>query len=501
MDYKDFFGFQDDPFRLTPDTQYFFPSVSHQSALEALKFFFASREGFALIVGEAGTGKTLLLRMILKDLPPDKEIALILTPNLDPTELLRAIVRDLGIESDPPRDKDQLIKLFSQYLLSKVQEGKGVVIVIDEAQNLPIESLEQLRLLSNLETEKEKLLQILLVGQPELLDKIKDKRLRQLDQRITIKEKLLPLSEKETEEYIFFRLSKAGKGNLQVDRKAIKEIHKLSGGIPRKINAIFSRALLLAYADSTYKLTKNIIKKAYESISLEEKTTRRTPLLSRVLISIGVLLVLAALISFAFHEKFAFLLKTQAPSSSSISNPAKSPPPQPTNSPAPPTKTAPSHQASPNPAFSGQHKTEDLAQIPPTPQKPDPKALYQKGLEYVRTGQLEPGRKILREFFSLYPHHPLADNALYWLGESYFFQGNLEKAREYFTKTIKLYPQGNKAPYAIFKRALSFLKEGNKERAMEDLQRLLKEYPQSEIATMAREELQALKNTQPGKGG
>lgn len=484
MGYKEFFGFQDDPFRLTPDTEYFFPSHAHQGALEALRYFFSSHEGFALIVGEAGTGKTLLLRIIMKNLPPHTEVALVLSPNLDPTELLTSILRDLGLEKDQelPREKDQLIKLFNQYLLGKVQERKKVVIVIDEAQNLPTESLEQLRLLSNLETEKEKLLQILLVGQPELLEKIKDRKLRQLDQRITIKEELHPFSQRETEEYILFRLSRAGKGNVSLGRGVLKEVHRLAEGIPRKINAILSRALLLAYAEDTHILDRGLIMRAYQSVSMEETKKGKNLPFSKALLVPTLLVLLALVFSFIYgngnRPSFLYraLHKSSPPSSPSV----------------PPQKSVKLFSSVPS-----THPSPERAE------NTDPsQALYEKGLEFVRSGQLEEGRKVLKKFLILYPHHTLADNALYWLGESYFSQKDWKKAEEYFSQVLKSYPQGNKAPYALYKRAITFLRENKLDRARADLHLLLKEYPHSQVAQKAQRLLGALDGgtSSQGKG-
>ncbi len=464
MDYTGFFGFQDEPFRLTPDTEYFFPSKSHQGALEALKYVFKSTEGFAVILGEAGVGKTLVLRLALKEMPPNKEVAVILTPNLNPTELLVAILRDLKVFiEDKGTSKDQLIKGFSEYLLKEAEQDKGVIIVIDEAQNLPIESLEQLRLLSNLETEKKKLLQIVLVGQPELLDRINDKRLRQLNQRITIKETLEPFGLKETKDYIFFRLSKAGRGNLTVKKGAIKLAYKLSGGIPRKINALFSRTLLLAYSDGKTIVDRGYIKRAYTTLVVqgEKGTKRRLPS-----ILLPVMLLVALLIGTSL---FMIIGKRARPKGTPVR--IQEPPPK---------------KAEP-PSTQGK--------APFSPEQPlSDQQLYERGYRLFTGGKLEEARDVFQRLIKDFPNSPWADNALYWLGESYYAQKDWERAGSCFSRILTDYPSGNKAPDALLKMALIHWNKRDWKKAQAELSEVIEKYPQTPAGKQAQEKLKILKN-------
>ncbi|MBN2809086.1 MAG: AAA family ATPase [Deltaproteobacteria bacterium] len=275
MDYLSFFGFQEAPFRLTPDPQFFFPSHTHQEALQTLLYSIRAGEGFIQITGDPGTGKTLLLRTMLKELGSDVRTALILNPNLTPQDLLRVILDDFAITSNDQeifsRPKDQLIRIFRDFLLLRAEEGCKVVIIVDEAQNLPLETIEELRLLSNLETDKEKLLQIFLVGQRELEKKIEDISLRQLSQRITIRYCLMPFNPQETATYIQHRLQVAAPSNPALfPPEIIGLIHKFSQGTPRLINIICERTLMAAYIDGQTLISRRHYDNALLSIRGEQ---------------------------------------------------------------------------------------------------------------------------------------------------------------------------------------------------------------------------------------
>lgn len=265
-DYIKFFGLQDHPFRMTPDTDYFYPSAQHKAALETLKYGILKREGFLVLTGQPGLGKTLLIRLLLKELPPEVLTAMVLTPTLGPRELLEALLEDLGLQAQG--SKENLLRIFRDYLFQLAQEGRTLLLVIDEAQNLPPESLEELRLLSNFETEKGKLLQILLSGQPLLEEKLRSPEFAQLAQRITVWERLEPFRSEEVLDYVRYRLARAG-GRVGFNSGAGKELYRLSGGIPRVINKIMDRALLIAFARGRTGLNASLVKEAAQAAAIE----------------------------------------------------------------------------------------------------------------------------------------------------------------------------------------------------------------------------------------
>lgn len=261
MDILEFYGLKEDPFKLTPDPMYFFPSVSHDEALSSLNYVVQQKEGFCLITGEPGTGKTTVLNVFKENWKDKAEIALILSPRLSPEDFLLSVLEDFNVKTTIS-NKNELLKAFRDFLIEKSQIGKSVIIIVDEAQNLPDETLEELRLLSNLETEKEKLLQIILIGQPELEERLNGNKLRQLNQRITVRVRLNPLSTNEILEYINYRLIKAGKGFLRLDKELSSLIRKYSSGIPRIINILSSRAIMSAYLEESSIVTRKHVKYA-----------------------------------------------------------------------------------------------------------------------------------------------------------------------------------------------------------------------------------------------
>ncbi len=261
--YKHHFGLRELPFGITPDTSYFFACPNYQQALNTLLIAAKSGEGFIKITGEVGTGKTLLCRKFLATLDDSFVTAYIPNPYLEPRSLMLALADELEIELDKEVDQHQLLKAINHRLLVLARDGKRVLLCLDEAQAMPLESLEALRLLTNLETEKRKLLQIVLFGQPELDTKLQQDAIRQLAQRITFHYRLKPLSRDDLDFYVVHRLNVAGfSGSRLLGRDAIRALHTASGGIPRLANILAHKALMLAYGEGKQQVRAQHIRAA-----------------------------------------------------------------------------------------------------------------------------------------------------------------------------------------------------------------------------------------------
>lgn len=250
--YLEYFGFREKPFGMSPDPEFYFESKAHKQAFDCLTFFIAQQEGFALIHGDVGSGKTTISRIFLNSIKKESfNTALLLNPLTDETELIKEILREFGVIYKETNVRKELYDTLRLFLLNEFKKGKENVLIIDEAQLLSYELLEFIRLLSNIETDKQKILHTIFFAQPEFLNKLKDPRLRHLTQRITVSYGIEPISYNETKSYINYRLFTAGsKGPLVFQDGAIKLIHRASKGYPRLINYICDRCLLLLYAQT-----------------------------------------------------------------------------------------------------------------------------------------------------------------------------------------------------------------------------------------------------------
>jgi general secretion pathway protein A len=263
------FDLRENPFNLTPDPRYLFLSPQHRGALDHLIYGIVERKGFIVITGGIGTGKTTISRFLLSVLDETVDSALIFNPFISDNELLQTINQEFGISpTAEKKTKKHHIDSLNEFLLKNFASGRNAVILIDEAQNLSPSVLEQIRMLSNLETEKEKLLQIVLFAQPELQDLLCSASLRPLNERITVRYEIEPLNQEQVNDYIEHRLKVAreSNGNLVFSPGAYKTIFDYSKGIPRRINAICDRALLIAYTKDTYSIDKKMIKEAVNDI-------------------------------------------------------------------------------------------------------------------------------------------------------------------------------------------------------------------------------------------
>lgn len=264
--YVPYYQLKELPFNITPDPRFLYFSNRHQEAFNHLLFGIKERKGFIELTGEVGAGKTTICRRLLEELGPTYSTALILNPCLDFDLMLRAIVTEFGLKVEF-HDRLEYLQLLNQFVLDQAHNGHDVVVIIDEAQDLDDATLEQLRLLSNLETDRQKLMQIVLMGQPELRDKLSQPNLRQLRQRITVRYHLSALNLTETAYYIYHRLTLAGaNGRPRFDEGAVKLIHKYSAGIPRLINAVSDKALLAGFVQQSDLITKKTVKLAIDEL-------------------------------------------------------------------------------------------------------------------------------------------------------------------------------------------------------------------------------------------
>jgi len=296
--YTSFFGLTEKPFTITPDPRYLFMSERHSEALAHLVYGVTESDGFIQLTGEVGTGKTTLVRSLLQKLPKRTEVAVVLNPQLTAREFLVAICRELGIPQPEERDSLRaLVDALNEHLLAAHAEDRRTILVVDEAQNLAAEVLEQVRLLTNLETARQKLLQIILIGQPELRDLLARNDLRQLAQRITARYHLEPLDRTETLRYIEHRLRVAGAVTDLFTPAAKREVYRLSGGVPRLVNVICDRSLLGAYSRERRQVDKALVRRAAAEISGQ----RENPFWQRWLLPLAGTAALATLAFSAWY--------------------------------------------------------------------------------------------------------------------------------------------------------------------------------------------------------
>lgn len=275
--YRAHFGLTQPPFAITPDPRFVFLSERHRDALAHLLYGIGQggSGGFVQLTGEVGTGKTTLCRLLLEQLPENVRVALVLNPKQTPLELLETICQELHILlPDKRRSLKRQVDALNVYLLDAYAQGLRVVLIIDEAQELSREALEQVRLLTNLETATQKLLQIVLLGQPELRDTLASPALRQLAQRITARYHLTPLVPLETEAYLRHRLAVAGAIKFPFDIASVRRLHTLSGGVPRLLNVLGERALLAGYVHGCECIDRSLVELAAEEISLSDAKQR-----------------------------------------------------------------------------------------------------------------------------------------------------------------------------------------------------------------------------------
>ena len=308
--YDNHFGLKETPFTIAPDPRFLYMSERHREALAHLVYGFETDGGFVMLTGEVGTGKTTISRCLLEQLPDNSNVAVVLNPKLSAKELLETICDELHIEY--PEGNTSLktfIDRINAYLLETNAQGRKTVVIIEEAQNLEMDVLEQLRLLTNLETNQRKLLQIIMIGQPELLQLLARPELRQLEQRITARYHLLPLSRKDTIDYIKHRLEVAGLKEPVFSFPLLKKVYKYTGGIPRKINLLCDRAMLGAYVQNQKTINKKILDRAAREVFGESvqvgKSEKFWSTKTAVALATVVMVIVGGFVVYSHKERFA----------------------------------------------------------------------------------------------------------------------------------------------------------------------------------------------------
>ncbi len=340
--YLSFFGLNEKPFAITPDPRYLYLSERHAEALAHLLYGINEAGGFVQLTGEVGTGKTTTIRSLLAQTPKNAEVALILNPRMTAPEFLLTICEEVGIgvpDSAAGSLKD-LVDILNDYLLKAHANGRRVVLVVDEAQNLATEVLEQVRLLTNLETNTQKLLQIILIGQPELRELLGRNELRQLAQRITGRYHLDPLSADETTAYVRHRLRVAGATTDIFTPHALTEVYRLSGGVPRVINVIADRALLGAYTQDRHRVAGSLVREAASEVFGRQFAPGWLPWAGAAAAALALIVTAVLLWQFA-----PWANSSEAMASTSV---AKSPAKAGAGKPAPDARTTPDANATPN---------------------------------------------------------------------------------------------------------------------------------------------------------
>ena len=292
--YQEFFDLKEAPFSITPDTSYFYSYGLYSEALNTLLVALRAGEGFIKVSGEVGTGKTLLCRKLLNTLEDKFVTAYVPNPMLTPYGLQSAVADELGLDMSRHYGHHQLLKMITDKLVELTGQGKSIVLCIDEAQAMPVETMEALRLLTNLETEKQKLLQVILFGQPELDDLLNQKNVRQLKQRITFSYRLRPIDREGLELYLTHRLGIAGyKGGNLFENKAMASLYKASRGIPRLINILSHKAMMSAYGQGTKYVDNNNMKAAIKDTADAQMHPSDNKNLKWVYVVIGLVFIAA----------------------------------------------------------------------------------------------------------------------------------------------------------------------------------------------------------------
>lgn len=373
--FTEFFQFKQDPFKRTPDVEFYYETDQHKEALDMLNYLVKSDEPFAVLIGEPGTGKTITLKKFISELPKNVVFAYILFPNLSPEELFQAILEDLDVKVKKGMSKNALFSSLRDFLLEMTGKDKTVVIIIDEAQNLPNETIEELRILSNLETEKNKLLKIILAGQPELESKLQDESLRQLRQRVTLSAKLNNIGEDDIPDYINSHLYKAGKSAIKVQSGVIRKISQITKGNPRLINTLMERTILASFLDNSHTVTENHLVSAISSLNTALIPPKK-PLSKKLIVSVAsvILVIFAAIIVYQslLNGKLKDMVASNNAANSSMQTTAPAPEPAPTPSPAP--APAPEPTPAPTPTTEPQKPVNILGARTeqPTPTLPAP---------------------------------------------------------------------------------------------------------------------------------
>ena len=485
--YRKFFGLNQLPFKISPDLKFFYKQASREDLANALLYSLARGDGILKVVGEVGAGKTTLLRLLSSKLPNTYKQVYISSPNLSAADFLKLICTELEIGVAEKASKHDVLRALQDYLISEHGLGNFVVLLVDEAQSMTIDTLEEIRLLGNLETETDKLLQIVLCGQPELDRTLEDERIRPLKDRIAMEVEIPFLNAEEVLRYLNYRMRIAGNVNEDVfNLSAAKRIQKLSSGLPRKINLIADKLLMSAFSSGD----KFIKTRHFDSLG-HEFSSKRSRILGfkPVWYTLSFVILAGAVVAWYLNGNAPFSLKSLAEPTKTAEISNKQITPQPKQESLVPD-TEPKTEVALgeiSPTAPAPLKEEEVVK-PVTLESTDIE-IYRSAYDLMKKRKYEAAIVNFSRVVDSYPDSSLADNSLYWIGEINMLLDRGDQGLKYFERVILDYPESSKVPSSLLRYGDAFARSGNKKMALMQYKKLTESYPRTKEAEAAQKRI------------